>query len=268
MWRNTLPSSVNLLHFVSFTLRHQFWFVVRPSVSSSTSTVLWWLSGSVPLHGAGEAGFKPWSVPSSSPDPLSPIASKRTLLFCCWLMKHMVLSLLCSMPSTWLLCPLRRSVSWSGRTMVVRFRWTGWTIRPAWPTQNPPPAPQSWSSQAWQGTANNPMCSMPSARPPAVATGQWWWSSRVRVLKSQEGNVNTWRNLSRITNRKVWAKVSMTPLWQMQFDLWSCFLSQVCGVQQQGGCRGRAAGEFNDYLLNYGCFPSCHFNRPGEVASR
>ncbi len=64
-------------YFASFPPpRLQPWFLARLSARSSTSTVLWWLSASVPLRGAGEAGFKPWSVPSSSPDPPSLIASR------------------------------------------------------------------------------------------------------------------------------------------------------------------------------------------------
>lgn len=85
------------LHFVSFPPRYQPWFLARHSVRSSTSTVQWWLSASVPRRGAGEVGFKRWSVPSLSPDPLSLIASRMNLLdefpfvlFCsvlsiCWL---------------------------------------------------------------------------------------------------------------------------------------------------------------------------------------
>lgn len=57
--------------------------------------------------------------------------------------------------------------------MVVRFLWTGWTIRPVHRTQNPLRALLYWSSQAWQGTASSPMCYMPLARPPAVATGSF-----------------------------------------------------------------------------------------------
>lgn len=70
-------------HYVSFPSRHQPWFLARLSVHSSSSTVLWWPSASVPRRGAGEAGFKPWSVPSSSPDPPSLIASRilHELLF-------------------------------------------------------------------------------------------------------------------------------------------------------------------------------------------
>ena len=65
---------------VSFPPRHQPWLLARLSACSSTSTVLWWLSASVPLRGAGEAGFKRWSAPSSSPDPPSLIASRMNLL--------------------------------------------------------------------------------------------------------------------------------------------------------------------------------------------
>lgn len=67
-------------HLVCFPPRHQPWLLARLSMCSSTNTALWWLSASVPLRGAGEVGFKRWSVPSSSPDPLLPIASRMNLL--------------------------------------------------------------------------------------------------------------------------------------------------------------------------------------------
>lgn len=67
---------------------------------------------------------------------------------------------------------LHLSVSWSVRWMEVRSLWTGWTIRPARPTQNPPLAPRCSSSRAWRETASSPTSGMPSLRPHATATGQ------------------------------------------------------------------------------------------------
>lgn len=68
------------LYLVILALRLQSWFLARLLVHSSTSTALWWVSASAPLRGAGEAGFKRWSVPSSSPDPPLLIASRMNLL--------------------------------------------------------------------------------------------------------------------------------------------------------------------------------------------
>lgn len=56
--------------------------------------------------------------------------------------------------------------------MEARFPWTGWTTRPAPPTQSPLLAPRWWCSQAWRGTASSGMCATPSARRAAGATGQ------------------------------------------------------------------------------------------------
>lgn len=124
--------------FTNFPLRLLPWCLARLSVLSSTSTVLWCPSPSSPLLGAGGAAFKPWSVPSSSPNQLSAIA-----------------------------------MSWSAQSMVVRFLWTGWTIGTVRSTQNPPSAPQYWSSRAWQETARCPMCAMLLTRPPGAATELW-----------------------------------------------------------------------------------------------
>lgn len=75
------PSAAIPCHLVSFPPRHQPWLQARLSVCSCTNTALWWSSASVPLHGAGEVGFKRWSLPSSSPDPLLLIASRIHLLY-------------------------------------------------------------------------------------------------------------------------------------------------------------------------------------------
>lgn len=77
---NFKPDDLITLHFVSFPVRHRLCFAARLSACSSTSTVQWCPNASVPLPGAGEVGFKPWSAPSSSPGPLLLIASRKNLL--------------------------------------------------------------------------------------------------------------------------------------------------------------------------------------------
>lgn len=78
----------------------------------------------------------------------------------------------------------------SVQPMEARFLWTGWTMRSAPPTQSPLLVPQCWSSQAWRGTARSGMCATPSARPPAVATGQY------SILRSWEKFLYLCANMS------------------------------------------------------------------------
>lgn len=112
------------------SLRNQSWCRARLSVNSSTLTVPWCLSASVQPPGAGVVGFKLSSVPSSNPDPLLLIASTTTLLL--FVPSPLEHDYLC-------LCPTASS---SVRPTEARSLWTGRTMRPAPPTQSPPPVPQ------------------------------------------------------------------------------------------------------------------------------
>lgn len=99
-----IPVPSYLIILSHFSLRLRSWFLARLLVHFSTSTALWWMSALVPLRGVGEAGFKPWSVPSSSPDPLLPIASRMNhlnpfLLFMfLWVWQHVYFLWNCHVP--------------------------------------------------------------------------------------------------------------------------------------------------------------------------
>lgn len=67
-------------YLVSLSFRHQLWFAAMLLVHSSTNTVPWCPSASVPLPGVGGVGFKPSSAPSLRPDHLSLTASRMKIL--------------------------------------------------------------------------------------------------------------------------------------------------------------------------------------------
>lgn len=111
------------------------------------------------------------------------------------------------------------SVSWSVWSTEVRSLWTGWTIRAAWRTQIPPPAPPCWSCRAWRGAAGSPTCFMLLDRPRVTATG--------RLLT---------RGVSR------WIQRSLNLVFN------GLFVFQMCRLQQPRGRRGGVVGVYCHFI--------------------
>lgn len=200
--------------FLSFCFaRPQSWFPMRPSACFSTSTARRWPSASVPPRGAGEGGCRRWSVLSSSPDPQLIIASrtKSPLLY----------FPVCSL----CVCFLRPSNKASLWALSEFIRTPdGGQISLDWvDNQDSVPYPES------------------STRPTLLILPGLTGNSKQSYVRhaTRQATRRGYRSASsRPASRSRWSVLICTQ------SVTSCvLLCQVCCLQQQRRCRGRAVGK-------------------------